>query len=136
MDTPSTPGHYKIILVDDDKFLIDLYSTKFSSQGYEVHAVQSVNAALDLLHGGMVPDAIVTDLVMPERTGFSLFEALRDEKLAPSAVRIALTNESDDTERKRAEDLGANRYIVKATMIPSEVVAAVTETIAKHQQTK
>ena len=136
MDTPSTPGHYKIILVDDDKFLIDLYSTKFSSQGYEVHAVQSVNAALDLLHGGMVPDAIVTDLVMPERTGFSLFEALRDEKLAPSAVRIALTNESDDTERKRAEDLGANRYIVKATMIPSEVVTAVTETIAKHQQTK
>ena len=136
MDTPSTPGHYKIILVDDDKFLIDLYSTKFSSQGYEVHAVQSVNAALDLLHGGMVPDAIVTDLVMPERTGFSLFEALRDEKLAPSAVRIALTNESDDTERKRAEDLGANRYIVKATMIPSEVVTAVTETIAKHQQGK
>ena len=136
MDTPSTPGHYKIILVDDDKFLIDLYSTKFSSQGYEVHAVQSVNAALDLLHGGMVPDAIVTDLVMPERTGFSLFEALRDEKLAPSAVRIALTNESDDTERKRAEDLGANRYIVKATMIPSEVVAAVTETIAKYQQLK
>lgn len=132
MNTP-TPTGYKIILVDDDKFLIDLYSMKFSSQGYDVHAVQSVNAALELLRGGMLPDAIVTDLIMPERTGFSLFEALRDEKLAPEALRIALTNESDDAERKRAEDLGADRYMVKATMIPSEVVTAVTDEIAKRK---
>ena len=81
----------------------------------------------------MLPDAIVTDLIMPERTGFSLFEALRDEKLAPEALRIALTNESDDAERKRAEDLGADRYMVKATMIPSEVVTAVTDEIAKRK---
>ena len=133
MNTPTHSG-YKIILVDDDKFLIDLYSAKFSSQGYEVHALQSVDAALEVLRAGMQPDAIISDLIMPERTGFSLFEALRDEKLAPDAVRIALTNESDDVERKRAEELGVDHYIVKATMIPSEVVTAVTEVISKRKK--
>ena len=128
------PAHtHKVLLIDDDKFLIDLYSLKFSNQGFEVHAAQSVNAAIEALKSGFQPDAVVFDLVMPERTGFSLLEALRDEKLAPGAVRIALTNESDDTERKRAEELGADKYIVKATMIPSEVVTAVAEAIKLHK---
>jgi CheY-like chemotaxis protein len=132
MDIPAPS--YKVLLIDDDKFLIDLYSLKFSNQGFEVHAAQSVKAGIEALKGGFSPDAVVFDLVMPERTGFSLLESLRDEKLAPGAVRVALTNESDDTERKRAEELGADKYIVKATMIPSEVVSAVTEEIKLHKK--
>ena len=58
------------------------------------------------------------------------------EKLAPHAVRIALTNQSNDDERTKAERLGVDRYIVKASTIPSEVVSMVGEEIAKHRSIK
>ncbi len=71
---------------------------------------------------------------MPQENGFSLLEQIRSEKLVPGAALIALSNQSDESEKKRAEELGATRYIIKASMIPSEVVAAVGEEIAKGKK--
>lgn len=118
-----------VLLIDDDKFLADMYSMKFSSAGFTVEAFLSVDEALESLRGGFEPEAVVFDLIMPERDGFSLLQALRDEKLAPHAVKIALTNQSDDSDKKKAMELGADQYIVKASMIPSEVVETVLQTI-------
>lgn len=123
-----------ILLVDDDRFLLDMYSMKFSKEGYVVHASFSVTEALETLRGGFVPEAIIFDLVMPERDGFSLLEAIKAEKLAPKAVLIALTNQMEDSDRDRARELGAHALIVKASKIPSEVVNIVAEEIAKHSK--
>lgn len=120
-----------VLLVDDDKFLTDMYSMKFTGAGFTVQACLSVGDALTALRGGFKPDAIVLDILMPEEDGFSFLETIAKESLAQSAVKIALTNQSNDAEKKRAEDLGVSRYIVKASMIPSEVVEAVREGIAK-----
>jgi len=122
----------KILLVDDDKFLLDMYCTKFTQGGFTAHGALSVKAALETIRGGFEPDAVVFDLVMPEETGFSLLEHLRDQKIAPNAVKIALTNQDDAEEKRRAENLGADAYLVKATMIPSEVVNRVGEEIQRH----
>jgi len=70
---------------------------------------------------------------MPERDGFSFLQVLLGEHLAADAALIALTNQSNDEDKTKAEHLGADRYIVKASMIPSEVVAAVEETIMKKK---
>lgn len=126
-----TPSGKALVLVDDDKFLLDMYSMKFQQAGYRVQACLSVKAALEALRGGFPADAVVFDLVMPEMDGFAFLQALRDEKLAPAAKRIALTNQSDDVEQQKAMELGADKYIIKASMIPSEVVSAVGEEIAK-----
>lgn len=123
----------QVLLVDDDKFLIDMYAMKFTQQGYAVEACLSVAEALRVLQGGYSPEVIVFDIAMPERDGFSFLQALADEHLAPHALRIALTNQSDDAERAKAESLGADRYIIKASMVPSEVVSAVGEAIAKKR---
>lgn len=122
-----------VLLVDDDKFLLDMYSVKFTQGGYIVHAALSVKAALDALRGGFQADAVVFDLVMPQENGFSLLEQIRSEKLVPHAVLIALSNQGDESEKKRAEELGATSYIIKASMIPSEVVHTVGEEIKKHK---
>ena len=119
-----------ILLVDDDKFLTDMYSMKFAAAGFNVHASLSADDALVVLRGGFVPNAVVFDIVMPKQDGFSFLQALGKEKLAPNAVKIALTNQSNDAEKVKAEELGASRYIVKASMIPSEVVEAVRSEIA------
>jgi len=69
---------------------------------------------------------------MPELDGFAFLKMLSDEHLADGVLKIVLTNQSDESERAKAAELGASKYIVKASMIPSEVVNTVNEELAKH----
>ena len=114
-----------VLLVDDDKFLLDMYSMKFTKEGFTVQSCLSVNDAIDALRGGFVADAVLFDITMPERDGYALLLALRDEHLAAGAKKIALTNQATDLEKAKASELGADEFLVKASMIPSEVVAKV-----------
>ncbi len=123
----------KIILLDDDKFLTDMYAMKFTQSGYEVTACLSAGDAVTAIQKGFEPDAVIFDIVMPGTDGFAFLEFMKSSKLAEHAVKIALTNQSDDSEREKAMQLGADRYLVKASMIPSEVVAAVGDEIAKKK---
>ncbi|HUO50139.1 MAG TPA: response regulator [Candidatus Paceibacterota bacterium] len=122
---------HKVLLVDDDKFLADMYSMKFTQSGFEVTACLSVAEALAALKKGLEPSAILFDIVMPVQDGFSFLQSLRQEGLGLHAVKIALSNQSDEKDRARAIELGADRYVVKASMIPSEVVTIVAEEIKK-----
>ncbi|MBI2048686.1 MAG: response regulator [Parcubacteria group bacterium] len=122
---------FKILLVDDDQFLIDMYSLKFNQSGHTVQPCFSVDEAIKVLQGGFVPDAVIFDLVMPGKDGFDLLRAIKDGKLAQQAKLIALTNQSAAEERKKTEELGADTYIVKAMTIPSEVVKQVEDTISR-----
>ena len=130
-ETPTTKG--TILLTDDDKFLLDMYGMKFTQNGYKVELCLSANQALGTLRGGFKPDVILFDLTMPELDGFAFLKALSDEHLADGVLKIALTNQSDESEKAKAAELGASRYIVKASMIPSEVVNTVNEELAKHR---
>ena len=103
----------KVLLLDDDKFLLDMYAMKFSQQGFDVHACLSVKNALELLRGGFVPNVLL---------------------FAPDALRIALTNQSDEAEKRRAQELGADLFLIKATMIPSEVVNMVKEQLVTRNK--
>jgi CheY-like chemotaxis protein len=123
---------YRILLVDDDQFLLDMYALKFNQQGHTVQSCFSVEEALEALRKGFEPDAIVFDLVMPQKDGFDFLRVIREEKLAPNATLIALTNQNVQEESKKAQELGAHEYIVKATVVPSEVVPLVTTALEKH----
>ena len=131
-DTATSKG--KVLLVDDDKFLVDMYAMKFTKEGYDIHAFLSVAEALQALRAGLTVDVILSDIVMPEHDGFFFFSTLRDEKLLKGAHLIALTNQSSDEERKRAEELGVEQYVIKASMIPSEVVNVVAEALTKGKK--
>ena len=126
MSEPST-----ILLVDDDKFLLDMYSLKFSQAGFTVEPCFSTHEALERLRGGVKPAVVLFDVTMPGEDGFTLLQKMQEEKLAPGARLIALTNQGNDADKKHAESLGVHRYCIKASMIPSEVVAMVKEEIGK-----
>jgi CheY-like chemotaxis protein len=115
----------------DDKFLVDLYSVKFTREGYNVQACVSAAHALHVLRTGFVPDVILFDVVMPQQDGFAFLQALLDEHLAPNSSLIALTNQATDDDKKKAAQLGASRYIVKADMLPADVVATVVQALNK-----
>lgn len=120
-----------VLLVDDDKFLLDMYSLKFSQAGFTVQPCFSVNEALTTLRGGYDPAVVLFDVTMPGEDGFMLVQKIKEEKLASHARLIALTNQGSDADKKRAEELGINRYVIKASMIPSEVVTMVKEEMGK-----
>lgn len=110
------------LLVDDDKFLLDMYKKKFEASGVEVDVAVGSNEALSKLRGGAKFDLLILDIIMPIMDGLELLETIRKENLASESCVIMLTNESDREKIEKAKSLGIKGYIVKATSIPSEVV--------------
>ncbi len=111
-----------IFIVDDDQFLLRMYEVKFKNAGHAVSLFEGGQELLDALRkGGIAPDAILSDVVMPQMSGFEMIETIHKEKLAPKTKIIMLTNQSQDEDVDRAKALKVDGYIVKASAIPSEV---------------
>lgn len=119
----------KIFIVDDDKFLLDMYTFKFKEKGFEVvQAFGSVDA-LDKLKGGISPDVVLLDVVMPAMDGFELLALIRERGLAPNAKVIILSNLGQPSDIEKGRSLKANGYVVKASATPSEVVEKVVKVL-------
>lgn len=120
----------KILLVDDDRFLLDMYTLKFKKSDISVDTAPGTVSALAKLREGETPDIILLDIIMPTMDGLELLRIIRQEKLVPDATIIILSNQNDDMEKAKA--IGIDGYIIKATSIPSEVVEKVL-TIYKNK---
>ena len=121
---------YRIYLTDDDKFLLDLYAVKFKNAGHEVATFGGGEELLaQLRKGGPKPDGVLLDVIMPGMDGFETLAAIKKEKLAPGTKFIILSNQGQDADLEKARQLGADGYIVKASAIPSEVLAETIRTI-------
>lgn len=113
---------YTVLLVDDDKFLLEMYQKKFDKSGIKAELSVGSQEALSKLRGGSKYDILVFDIIMPVMDGIELLETVRKEKLAEGSIIVMLTNESQSERIEKAKSLGVAGYIVKATSIPSEVV--------------
>ncbi len=120
----------KVLIVDDDKFLLGMYSLKFANNGYDVDTAVGSQAALDKLRSGWKPDVMLLDVVMPYMDGLELLKVVRDNNLAPDAIVVMLTNQSQSSDIERAKELKVDGYIVKAATIPSEVLHEVEKIYA------
>ena len=119
------PVNRKVLLVDDDQFLLDMYVIKFTKAGYEVKSADSTALALKTVRDGYVPDVILSDIVMPDMDGLDFVDVLRKENLVQKTIIIMLTNQGSSDDIARAKKLNVDGYIVKATTIPSEVLTQV-----------
>ncbi|MEI6191038.1 MAG: response regulator [bacterium] len=115
----------KILIVDDDKFLLNMYSIKFSKNDYEVNAASSGEEVFSKIKEVYNPDIILLDIIMPGMDGFGVLERIKKENLVPNSLIIMLTNQGQLSDIEKAKDFGVNGYIIKATSIPSEVVEEV-----------
>jgi len=112
----------KVLLVDDEKFLLEIYSIKFLKRGFDVFACQSADEGTRAIQNGYEPDAILFDITMPGKSGYEFIEDLRALHLGKHALKIALTNEAQPGEMERTRELGACAHLVKAKYTPGEVV--------------
>lgn len=118
----------KILIVDDDKFLLDMYSIKFGESGYETTTALNGEEALKKLEEGLRPEVCLVDVVMPGMDGFELVQKIR-ETYDHSCSVIILSNLGQKEDVEKGLSLGADGYIVKASATPTEVVAKVREII-------
>lgn len=115
----------KILIVDDDSFLLDMYALKFSQHTFEVHTASNGAIAIEKLKGGLVPDIILMDIIMPEMDGFEMLAKINAENLSPNSIKIILSNKSQQSDLDQGKSLGVAGYIVKANSTPAEVIEQV-----------
>jgi len=124
---------YKVMIVDDDKFLLNMYSIKFANNKFDVTLAGDGKAAIDKLKEGYEPDVILMDVVMPVMDGIEALAVIRADGLAKRAAIMVLSNQGQPSDIEKAKSYNVDGYIVKATSIPSEIV---TEVLALLERTK
>jgi CheY-like chemotaxis protein len=121
----------KLLLVDDDAFLRDMYATKFSECGYVIDAADSAVGALAKLQQAADFDVILLDMIMPGMTGVELIRAIKERHPDLKAKFIVLSNQGQPEDIREATEAGADGYIIKAESIPSDVVKKVEALVNK-----
>ncbi len=110
------------MIIDDDEFLLDMYSVKLREMGFDVEVVLSAPEALEKIRAGISPDVVLLDIIMPGMDGFEFLENVKKEKLLKSSKIIILSNLGQEKDIKKGLALGASDYIIKAYFTPSEIV--------------
>lgn len=111
----------KIILVEDDPFLIDIYSTKLNESGFEVSLVKDGEDVLELSKK-IKPDVIILDIVLPHIDGWQILKLLKSEETLKMSKIIILSNLSQKEEVEKGISLGADKYLIKSDYTPTQVV--------------
>ena len=117
----------KILLVDDDAFLRDMYATKFTEAKHDVSVASGGEEGMQVIKETGPFDVVVMDMVMPGMSGIDFLKAIAMIPEAEKMRCVVLSNQGEEKDKQAAESAGAVGYIVKAESIPSEVVARVEE---------
>lgn len=129
-----TETKYKILIIDDDTFILNMYVAKFQKLGHGIETARSGAEALSKIKDGYAPDVILIDIVLPDISGLDFLHNLKADNLAPEAICIMFTNQNGNEEVDRAKNLGVAGYIIKANLIPSEVVGKVLEVAQNYKK--
>lgn len=121
-------NNIKILLVEDDPFLLKMYTTKFELEGFSVVTASDGEKGIKYAKKEK-PDIIILDIMLPKVSGFDVLKAIKDNKETSNIPVILLTNLSQRDEVERGLSLGASGYLIKAHFMPSEVVAKIKEVL-------
>ena len=114
----------KILLVEDDTALAGVYKTRLEMEGFDVRHVDNGEDALSNAVD-FRPDLIVLDVMMPKINGFDVLDIIRNTPETANMRVIMLTALSQAKDKQRAEELGADDYLVKSQVVITDVVARI-----------
>lgn len=118
----------KIMLVEDDDSLREIYSIRLTAEGYTIVTAKDGEEALAVAVRER-PDLIVSDVMMPKISGFDMLDILRSTPETQNIKVIMMTALSSEDQRVRGESLGADRYLVKSQVGIEDVVNVVHEVL-------
>ena len=121
MEFDDAPKPKKILLVEDDDALANVYMMRLEVEGFEAKRVADGEQALAIAREYR-PDLILLDIMMPKVSGFDVRDILRNTPETGNIKIIVLTALSQENDRKRAEDLGADDFLVKSQVVIADVI--------------
>lgn len=121
----------KLLLIDDDAFLRDMYAKKFTDNGYTVEVADSAVAGLTKIKRNPDFDVILLDMVMPGMSGVEFIKTIKKDFPDFDTMCVVLSNQGQAEDIKAAKEAGAVGYIIKAESVPSDVVQKVEKLIKK-----
>jgi CheY-like chemotaxis protein len=113
----------KVLLVEDDNNLREIYQARLMAEGYDIVAAQNGEEALVVAKQNK-PDLIISDVMMPRISGFEMLDILRNTEGLKHTPVIMLTALGQAEDQKRADNLGADKYLVKSQVTLEDIVAA------------
>jgi len=111
----------KILLVEDDPFLVDIYETKLKESGFVVEVANHGEVALTKIRENKV-DLVLLDIVLPHLDGWEILRSIKGDKQLKDLKVIILSNLGQKEEVEKGLELGAAKYLIKAHYTPTEVV--------------
>lgn len=121
----------KILLVEDDKSLREIYGVRLLAEGYDIVSAGDGEEALAMAIKEK-PELIISDVMMPKISGFDMLDILRSTTETRDIKVIMMTALSSDDQRSRGEQLGADRYLVKSQVGIEDVVRTVHEILGDN----
>ncbi|MCD6550219.1 response regulator [bacterium] len=125
----------KILLVEDDPFLIDIYKTKLKQEGFQVEVAKDGESALNLLEEKS-PDLLLLDIVIPHVDGWEILKWIRSKEKFKNLKVIVLSNLGQKEEVKKGMELGATKYLIKAHYTPTEIVKEIKKVLKENNNQK
>ena len=116
----------KVMIVEDDASLREIYSIRMTAEGYDVVTAGDGEEALAVVVREK-PDLILADVMMPKISGFDMLDILRSTPETKNIKVVMMTALSGEDQRERGERLGANRYLVKSQVGIEDVVKVIHE---------
>jgi len=113
----------QILLVEDDPFLIDIYTTKFKEEGFSVEVANDGEEGLRKLGEGDEEkfDLLILDIVLPHVDGWEILKEIKANEKLKNLKIVILSNLGQKGEVEKGIKLGATKYLIKAHYTPSEV---------------
>ena len=125
----------KILLIEDDAYVRDLYQTVLKKEGYSVDIAKDGEEALEVVGQGEY-NLILLDIMLPKLTGIEVLKRLKDEASTKEIPVYLLTNLGDEGIIDEAFKIGADGYLLKAKYLPKQVVKEVNKFFLKDSSDK
>ncbi len=122
----------KILLIEDDPFLSEMYAAKFSQSGFKIEIAADGKRGMEKIKTSH-PDLVLLDIVLPKIDGFEILKKIKKDPKLKKIPVILLTNLGQKNEVEKGLALGADEYIIKAHFTPTAVVAKVKEIIKQYE---
>jgi two-component system, OmpR family, response regulator ResD len=122
-------GQKKILLVEDEDFIRDLYVRQLSKSGFQVQSAADGTTGLNTLLSDNF-DLVLLDIMLPGMNGLQILREYKTKNPTTKTIVILLTNLGQEAVIKEGFELGAQAYIIKASYTPDQVVNEVKNALA------
>lgn len=127
------PKGTKVLMVDDDKMLIDLYKERLELAGYQVEVSRDGEEGLAKIHSTK-PDLVLLDIMMPKVNGYEMLASIKSDPATKDTPVIILSALMRDINKSKAIESGADDYIIKSEAMPADVIQKIEAVLKKYNK--